>query len=61
MVVQIENKYPMMFALLDLFRNVWKKAAMPICANDQPIDTMRSKTFEVLVKNGVPRINVPMR
>ncbi len=38
--VQIDIKYPMIFADLDLFKNVWKKTAMPIWAKDQPKRTM---------------------
>lgn len=50
-----------MLALLDLFKKVWKNAAIPICAKDHPIDTIKSNTFDVFIKNGVPKINVPTR
>lgn len=51
----------MILALIDLFKNVWKKAAIPICASDHPRETIKSNVFDVLTKNGVPSTNVPTR
>ena len=48
-----------MLALLDLFRNVWKKAAIPICDKHHPKLTISSRTVEVFVKNGDTKINDP--
>lgn len=50
-----------MLALLDLLRNVWKKAAIPIWANDHPNETIISKTGDVLVKKAESTTNTPIR
>lgn len=50
-----------MLALLDLFKKVWKNAAIPICANDHPIETTSNNVFDVLTKNGVAKTKVPTR
>lgn len=51
----------MILAERDLLRKVWKKAAIPICANDHPSDTINSKNFDVLVKKAVSNTNVPTK
>ena len=51
----------MILALLDLFKNVWKNAAIPICANDHPMDMIKNKGFDVLTKKEVPITNIPSR
>lgn len=60
-VVHMENKYPIMLAERDLLKKVWKKAAIPIWANDHPKDTISRRNFEVLVKNAVSRNSVPTK
>jgi len=50
-----------MFALLDWFKNVWKKAAIPIWDKDQPNETNIISAVEVLVKKDPSRTKVPSK
>ena len=48
-----------MFAERDLLRKVWKKAAKPICENDHPTATKKSKAGEVDKKKSVLSAKAP--